>query len=118
MAAELLHHVNSWARVAEDCTLGVMVAMAMTRRTRPPARGERFGGNAPPRSPMRGANRPTAALTRRQGPTTGPRCASCQTGDDLVVGNDTDEVVFCRDCATPISSLDFPEYYCDLGGGD
>jgi len=42
-------------------------------------------------------------------------CASCGAIDDLILNDDT-ETVFCEACASPLSSLEFSEYYCDLGG--
>lgn len=47
-------------------------------------------------------------------------CASCGATADLIVDEDLDvmAVVFCRECRTGISGMEFPEFYCDLGGGD
>jgi hypothetical protein len=49
----------------------------------------------------------------------GPTCASCGTSDDLVLDEtDPDEVVFCRECATPLCAIELADLYIDLGGGD
>ncbi len=43
-------------------------------------------------------------------------CASCGSTSELVVDDPNSLAVFCGECSSPISLLDFPEYYCDLGG--
>ncbi len=45
-------------------------------------------------------------------------CAACHSPENLILDDADSIVVFCRDCAAPMSALEFPEYYCDLGGGD
>lgn len=45
-------------------------------------------------------------------------CASCHSGSDLVLVVEQNQVAFCRECLTPLSSLAFSELYVDLGGGD
>jgi hypothetical protein len=44
------------------------------------------------------------------------RCASCDASSDLYVADDPKADVYCRECRSPLTTLDFPEYYCDLGG--
>lgn len=45
-------------------------------------------------------------------------CASCGAEADLAPYDDEGSVAFCVECVAPISSIDFPEYYCDLGEVD
>ena len=54
----------------------------------------------------------------RQSCATRSFCASCGATEGLVQEPLESLVVFCADCAAPMSSIEFPEYYCDLGGGD
>lgn len=44
------------------------------------------------------------------------RCASCGSKSDLWIPEDPELDSFCRECRSPLTTLDFPEYYCDLGG--
>ena len=43
------------------------------------------------------------------------KCACCHRHIDPVLNVDYD-AVFCIDCISPMSDIDFPEYYCDIGG--
>jgi hypothetical protein len=43
-------------------------------------------------------------------------CASCGSASELIADDPDANVVFCRECSSPISLLDYPEFYCDLGG--
>lgn len=45
-----------------------------------------------------------------------PRCASCGCRENLWFREDPRNDVVCRGCCSPFTALDFPEYYCDLGG--
>ena len=76
-------------------------------------------GNIRRRFDMR-AGSPANKARRTRAEESVPECASCHASDDLVTYGDDDDIVvaFCDECLTPISSLDFPEYYCDFGGGD
>ena len=43
------------------------------------------------------------------------KCACCHRHIDPVLNVDYD-AIFCSDCISPMSDIDFPEYYCDIGG--
>ena len=45
-----------------------------------------------------------------------PECASCGQRDDLIFPEDLELDVLCRECRSPLMTLDFPQFYCDLGG--
>lgn len=44
------------------------------------------------------------------------RCVSCGFSTDFYVAEDQEADVLCDECRSPLTTLDFPEYYCDLGG--
>lgn len=46
-----------------------------------------------------------------------PHCESCHTTEDLLPDEGAG-IVFCVDCAAPVSEIAFPEFYLDLGNGD
>ena len=43
-------------------------------------------------------------------------CASCDGLEELVFPDDPEGDVLCRECRSPLTSLDYPELYCELGG--
>lgn len=51
----------------------------------------------------------------QQSPTVLP-CASCGDVEFLHVAEASARVSLCAECRSPFKSLDFPEYYCDIGG--
>lgn len=46
------------------------------------------------------------------------QCDSCGSPEDLVIPDDPELAIYCRDCRSPLRFLDFPEDYCDLGEAD
>jgi len=101
-------HLDELRTSAADYTIGTLIAVMQMKMAR---RRARF------LTPIILGHVIAQSIVPRAEPAR--RCACCDTTDDLVVdGSDAEDVVFCQDCATPRSSLDFPEYYCDLGGSE
>ena len=45
-----------------------------------------------------------------------PRCSSCKSDQDLYNPEDDNRRTLCMECRSPLVSLAFSKYYCDLGG--
>ncbi len=114
MRQQLVEQLQSWRSSAADYTIGTLIAVVQMRLA------ERQGASLSSIVLREQSASPAPKVVNIESARIVHRCASCDATEHLVVDDETgiDDVVFCRECSVPRCAMDFPEFYCDIGGGD